>query len=54
VWSPALHDKLTVWVQRHYRDELRPDDLRDPKLIDESRAALDELAGILNMQGLYG
>jgi len=41
------HDDLTAWVERNYRDELSPEDLADPALLEESRRALDELTGIL-------
>jgi succinylarginine dihydrolase len=51
--TDALHDQLKAWIERHYRDELRPDDLRDPKLLDESRTALDELTQILQLGRLY-
>ncbi len=45
--TDALYDQLTAWVNRHYRDHLAPSDLADPKLLDESRAAMAELASIL-------
>jgi succinylarginine dihydrolase len=51
--TPALYAALEKWVHRHYRDRLVPDDLRDPKLLDESRAALDELTRILGLGPLY-
>ena len=54
IWSPALNEQLIAWVNKHYREELKPDDLRDPKLITEGREALDELTGILGLPGLYG
>lgn len=44
-----LHERLNVWAERHYRDRLAPADLADPTLLDESRAALDELTGILGL-----
>jgi succinylarginine dihydrolase len=53
LWSESLHERLSAWVQRHYRDELRPEDLGDPKLLDECRAALDELTRILGMGRIY-
>jgi succinylarginine dihydrolase len=49
----ALCDQLEAWVDRHYRDHLTPADLADPRLLDESRLALDELTGILHLPGLY-
>ena len=50
----ALHGKLSAWVDRHYRDELKAGDLADPALLAESRAALDELTGVLGLGGVYG
>lgn len=45
--------KLNNWVDKHYRDELGDDDLRDPQLLIESRIALDELTQILNLGSVY-
>lgn len=45
--------KLNAWVDKHYRDELGDDDLRDPQLLIESRNALDELTQILNLGSVY-
>ena len=53
MWSPRLHQALLDWINRHYRDELTPADLADPRLIDESRAALDELTRILGLGSVY-
>jgi succinylarginine dihydrolase len=47
--TDALHARLSDWANRWYRDELRPADLADPKLLDESRGALDELTSILDL-----
>lgn len=49
----ALLDALGDWVRRHYRDRLTPADLADPALLDESRRALDELTGLLELGPLY-
>ncbi|MGF1543356.1 MAG: N-succinylarginine dihydrolase [Parvularculaceae bacterium] len=46
-------DKLEAWVGDHYRDRLAPEDLRDPSLMDEARAALDALTQILDMGAFY-
>ena len=46
-WSDDLDKKLTAWIERHYRETLAPDDLRDPGLITETHAALDALTQIL-------
>ncbi|MEM6961169.1 MAG: N-succinylarginine dihydrolase [Myxococcota bacterium] len=45
----ALLDALVTWVERHYRDRLHPSELRDPKLLQESRTALDALTKILHL-----
>ncbi|HYE42119.1 MAG TPA: N-succinylarginine dihydrolase, partial [Caulobacteraceae bacterium] len=47
--TEALYELLCQWASDHYRDRLVPADLADPKLIDETRAALDELTSILNL-----
>ena len=44
---------LVDWVERHYRDRLAAEDLADPALLEESRAALDELTVILGLGSLY-
>lgn len=49
--TDALHAELSAWASRWYRDELRPADLADPALLDESRGALDALTGILGLDG---
>jgi succinylarginine dihydrolase len=53
MFSDALHRALVLWVQKHYRDSLSVDDLRDPALLDESRRALDELCGVLHLPAIY-
>ena len=40
-------------MRRHYREELAPADLADPRLLDESRAALDELTRMLGLGAIY-
>lgn len=44
---------LEGWVNAHYRDEVTPEDLADPQLWHESARALDQLAEILELDGLY-
>jgi len=52
--TDALHARLSAWAERHYRDRLTPADLADPALIDESRAALDELTALIGLgSGFY-
>lgn len=53
ILTESLYAELTDWVGRHYRDHLEPEDLADPELADESRAALDELTRILGLGSLY-
>jgi succinylarginine dihydrolase len=54
VWiDDALFARLDAWIGKHYRDRLAPADLADPKLLDESRTALDELTQILGLGSLY-
>jgi len=51
--NDRLFARLDAWIDTHYRDRLAPDDLADPKLLDESRAALDELTTILSLGAVY-
>ena len=51
--SDELFARLNKWVNKHYRDELAVDDLRDPALLEESRTALDELTQILKIGSVY-
>lgn len=51
--NDALLDELEAWVKRHYREELRGEDLGDPALARESMTALDELTTILQLDPLY-
>jgi succinylarginine dihydrolase len=53
-WSRDLHAQLTAWVTRHYREDLRIEDLADPALLRESRDALDALTRILRVGSVYG
>lgn len=51
--NDALYERLTAWVEAHYRSELSQDDLGDPMLLEEVRRALDELTGILGLGSVY-
>jgi len=51
--TPALYDKLVIWVNAHYRDKLLPEDLSDPQLLRESRSALSDLTNILELGSIY-
>jgi len=53
VMDAAKLSALEAWVDRHYRDELRAEDLADPALLDEGRRALDELTALLGLGALY-
>jgi succinylarginine dihydrolase len=49
----VLYDRLTTWVNKHYRDRLVEADLADPSLMLESQQALDELTQIMNLGSVY-
>jgi succinylarginine dihydrolase len=51
--NDKLYEKLINWIETHYRDRLEPKDLRDPKLVDETQAALNELTHILDLGNIY-
>lgn len=51
--TPEKIDALETWAKKHYRDKLLPADLADPKLLQESRTALDTLTQILELGSLY-
>lgn len=53
ILTDELSDRLESWINRHYPDELRSDDLLDPALVQSLTDALDELTGILGLPGLY-
>lgn len=44
---------LEAWVEKHYRDRLTLDDLKDPAFMEEAFAALDALTGLLGMGAFY-
>lgn len=48
-----LYTTLNQWVDKHYRDRLSFDDLKDPQLVTEVCTALDELTRILNIGSVY-
>jgi succinylarginine dihydrolase len=52
-YDAELDRTLTAWVERHYRDRLVLDDLRDPQLLLETRSALDELSSLLDLGSVY-
>jgi succinylarginine dihydrolase len=48
-FDAGLHERLSTWAERWYRDRLAPADLADPHLIEETRGALDQLTAVLNL-----
>lgn len=48
-----LFSKLNLWIDKHYRDTIHPDDLKDPALANEVRTALDELTQIMQLGSVY-
>lgn len=53
ILDDSLFEKLNNWVDKHYRDQLAPNDLKDPNLITEVRTALDELTQIMDLGSVY-
>ena len=53
IMTAPLYDTLTDWVERHYRDRMTENDLADPQLLLDCRAALDELTQILKLGSVY-
>ncbi len=51
--TDQLYKQLVQWVEKHYRDQLTPDDLPDPQLLQEGRQALDELSRLLELGSIY-
>ena len=49
VFTDRLYENLTDWVNANYRDQLLPEDLRDPQLVEESLRAIERLASILDL-----
>lgn len=49
----AQFARLESWVRKHYRETLIPREIADPKLMHESRSALDELTQILGLGSIY-
>jgi succinylarginine dihydrolase len=51
--TDSLHDALRDSISRRYREQLRPEDLADPKLGVEAYDALEELTRILGLASVY-
>jgi succinylarginine dihydrolase len=45
--------RLSVWINKHYREEIKLEDLADPQLAEESFAALDELTQVFDLGAFY-
>lgn len=54
ILTDALYEALVAWVNRHYRDRLALEDLRDPAFLPELHEAYAALERILDLPGLYG
>ncbi|ATB31008.1 N-succinylarginine dihydrolase [Melittangium boletus] len=52
-YTPELHTTLAAWVTKHYREDLRAQDLGDPQLARETLTALDELTRLLRLGSVY-
>jgi succinylarginine dihydrolase len=52
-FTDRLYENLLAWGERHYRDRLSLEDLGDPLLLEESRAALDALTQVLGIGSIY-
>ncbi len=53
ILTNSLSESLRQWITKHYRDELSPNDLGDPALLNECRTALDELTQLLELGSIY-
>lgn len=49
VFDDQLYSQLVDWIESHYREQIAPDDLRDPALVSESFDAIASLAKILDL-----
>lgn len=49
ILTENLYSDLKVWINKHYREEISPNDLRDVNLMYESFSALDELTNIMQL-----
>lgn len=53
LFTPEKQTLLESWINKHYRDKLELEDLMDPKFLQETREALDELTQLLNLGSIY-
>jgi len=48
-FSPEIYKNIKTWINKHYRESLAPEDIRDREIMCESFSALDELTKIMNL-----
>jgi succinylarginine dihydrolase len=48
-----LYNDLSNWIKTHYRDRLTFEDLQDPQLFEELKAAASSLEPILRIENIY-
>lgn len=48
-FSPELYEALKAWIIKHYRESLAAEDLKDPAIMTESFAALEDLTRIMEL-----
>jgi succinylarginine dihydrolase len=53
ILTDDLFNSLNDWVDAHYRDRMSQTDLADPRLLIESRTALDELTRLTGVGSIY-
>lgn len=53
LFTEERYHQLKEWVEKYYRDTLTPEELLDPKLLEESRTALDALTKLLGLGSIY-
>jgi len=53
ILTDDLFSSLNDWVDAHYRDRMSQTDLADPRLLIESRTALDELTRLTGVGSIY-
>lgn len=53
LFTPERAAALEKVIRTHYRETLAPADLADPKLLEESRAALDAMSRALGLGSIY-
>jgi succinylarginine dihydrolase len=53
ILTEQLYNSLVAWVNKHYREILKPEDLLDPHLANEVQYALEELTQLLKLGNIY-